>query len=306
MSKQASRTWAKASRDSLVEQKHLMSSAVSLLALNPLVWPAVLLAWLLKASKHASEYPIVRTLLYLLAVLWTHIVIYSIRAVTPLCFVYAGIILSFTVGLLRTPVWLQSLLPTHSIFGCVALTYTLVEVVFYLYTLRRARTLQRRVTGPELGIARRWLCYRRVETSAPFVLPMPMPRSCVYWRMFKHLREPATVELVSPSGRRIAAEPRSDDSYTLGDVSPHHYNERTSPDPEDGHPLEFLRGWFYNIPLKHIRHDNLMVFFAESQYKCTPFSTITRALLAVSNVLFLLFALSCRLHGHASARAVLC
>jgi len=313
----AGRSWARAERASLLEQQHLMTSAVSLLALNPLVWPAVLLAWLLSLSKKATDYPAVRTALYLTAVAWSQIVILSIRAVTPACFAVVALAVAAALDALPSAlvpppavssVW--GALLRHPVLQAVALSYALVEVLFYFWTVRRAQRLQRRVVGPELDITRRWLAYRRVEQSSVFVLPMCMPRNCVYWRRFKGLRggvqplEPvprsSTVQNLAidtsmrnqhsaspfaadgeltPSSRYIDAQGRPLGRHAFRNNIP-----SPSPSPtaetmllfgrsedaialapnEESHPLEFLRGWFYNIPLKHIRHDNLMVFFAEN------------------------------------------
>ena len=339
----ANRSWAEASKQSLLEQRHLMSSVVSLFALNPLVLPAVLLGWLLHASQRASAFPVVRTLLYILAVFWTKIVILSIRAVAPLCFaivaytlaVYAGPILAAATSASAdsassasaSAVASLSLLPGPLVVGgrgrlwdplgswsrVVLFLLAVVEVVFFFWTLLRARRLQGRVQGPELSVPRRWLAYRRVEQSSKFVLPMAMPSNCVYTKKFKHIRAVAAAESAGGSSRnnnshhphhhhhhsnnhqQSQSQPQPVDDglvtpsarYSHGEVSLPQYPQASqsrqpssssqghaqAQDPTlvplqsgvDAHPLEFLRGWFFNVPLRCIKHDNLMTFFAESK-----------------------------------------
>ncbi len=194
--KATQRSWATAKRDSLLEQSHLMSSVVSLFALNPFVWPALLLAWLLTMSKRMTQYPAVRTLLYLLAVYLVHLVIYSIRAVGPLCFIVVAAAAIELAGLVAFTAMLPSFLQSRGVYAAVLL-FCVAECAFYFWTLRRARILQRRVKGPELDVARRWLTYRRVEQSSVFVLPMCMPKVCTHWTRFSHLRKGAAASAKS-------------------------------------------------------------------------------------------------------------
>jgi hypothetical protein len=319
----ANRSWAEASKQSLLKQHHLMSSVMSLFALNPLVLPAFPLAWLLTLSKKASSYTVVRTALYLAAVVWSQAIIWSIRSVTPACFAYAAYFSAHaTILPAKWPL-------VRGWAGVVALLYALVEVCFYFQTLRRARRLQRRNAGPELSIARRWLTYRRVEQSSKFVRPMAMPHNCVYWKKFTPLRIHATSgtaasntctaltpssacsegssssceESVTPSARYMDSELRP-----LQHAAPHPFAAVDGPrmPAEETHPLEFLKGWFYNIPLKHIKHDNLMVFFAESQPPHGAHACVCHPLATVYPVCSLFASLSvvvpaCRLHGHAPA-----
>lgn len=285
----AGREWRAASKASLLEQHHLMSSAVSLAALNPFVWPGFLLASLLKLSKRFTQFPIVRTLLYIAAVCWSHAVILSIRSVAPTCFAYVGLVIA-SLLLPAWTSWVPLPLPQHgSVLGLVALVYSLVEVGFYFQTVRRAARLQRRVAGPEMGVARRWLTYRRVEASSRFVLPMAMPKTCVHWTKFKAIRWPNGV----PGSRSSSAHSASSDGHSASALVPidrssvcatvtpssRYMDSNLRPisfrthaaaaevlAPHEGHPLEFLKGWFFNVPLQHVKHDNLMVFFAESQW----------------------------------------
>jgi hypothetical protein len=239
----ANRGWREASKQSLAEQRHLMSSVVSLYALNPLVLPAILLAWLLTMSKLLTKYPVVRTSLYIMAVCWSHAVIIAIRAVAPACFIYAA----YAALHFALPLTYSAHLPIFTGWiGHGVLLFCLVEVYFYFHTLRRCARLQARVPFPSFSNARRWLTFRRVEEASRCVAPMRMPRNCVYWRKFKATRPN------HPNNRDTeqALQPSADHPLALAD--------------EGHHPLEFLKGWFYNIPLKHIKHDNLMTFFAES------------------------------------------
>ena len=281
LSRQARRSWNDASRASLLEQHHLFSSVVSLFALNPLVLPALMLGWILHLSKRASHLPVVRTLLYVAALGWVHAIILAIRAVMPLCVAFVLWTLVAQAANMLTIAALWN--PLHSWWGIGALLVAGVETLFYALTLRRARRLQARRTGPELSVPCRWLAYRRVEQSSQFVLPMAMPECCVHWRKFKHLRAAARAfgqgskaflereggatsrathavatvaeEGVTPSARYLD---RAGHPVVAASSSPTSHRQR--------HPLDFLRGWFYNVDLRHIKHDNLMAFFAESQF----------------------------------------
>lgn len=253
----AQRGWAIAEQQSLEEQKHLFSSVVSLYALNPFVLPVILLAWLLALSKLLTSYPTVRTLLYLLAVCWSHAVILAIRMVTPTCFLYFAYVCvhsflptSFTSGL---PV-------LTGIIGWFALAFSIVEIVFYFHTIKRARRLQARVPGPDFPNARRWLVFRRVEEASHCVQPMHMPKNCRFYRKFRNVRDThqSSNEAASPNYASVGGSPSP-----LVASRDHPFGRAA-----DGqHPLEFLKGWFYNIPLRKIKHENLMTFFAESQKK---------------------------------------
>jgi hypothetical protein len=215
----------------------LFSSVVAALALNPLLLPAAALALLLTLSRLLTRWPVVRTLLYISAVMWSQAVIWTIRAVAPLCFAYvACALLSWT---LPSPYsgWLPVL---HGALGAAVLVYAVVEVCFYFHQMLRCRRLQRRVAGPPFPQPRRWLMFRRVEEASQCVAPMAMPRNCTLWRRFHALRNNNN----SSSGH-------------------------TGLQDDERHPLEFLRGWFFNVDLQHVRHDNLLQFFAESHQHAT-------------------------------------
>ena len=271
MTRNASRQWRNATAASLQEQNYITTSVVSLFALNPFVWPAILLSLLLSLSKLVTRYPVVRTLLYLLAVGWCQLVIGTIRAVTPICFMYV------TAWMTRDhlPEYVTHYMPSDgSLYGKLLLLYALVECVFYLVTLRRAARLQRRIRCPPFPNSRRWLTFRRVEEVSHCVQPMAMPKNCAYWKKYKSVRQVASAfqngrEIeggqIEGEGVPVEGEPDKSISSSSSSSSPPLSPSRPFASSAPGeHPLEFLKGWFYNLPLKEIKHDNLMSFFAES------------------------------------------
>lgn len=200
----AVRGWREASRQSLIEQTHPMASVVSLYALNPLLFPAAILAALLSLSRKLTRFSVIRTSLYIAALAFVHTIIYSIRSVAPICALYA---FYATVHVLILPTHIAAVLPLiRGVTGIVLSLYCLIEVYFYFSQLSRSRQLQQRVTGPPLQSGRRWLTFRRVEQASKFVQPMVMPHSCVYWRKFKQLRNNQTATVTDTTTTTAAPQ----------------------------------------------------------------------------------------------------
>lgn len=270
-----------------------MSSVVSLWALNPLLLPAVLLAWLLTMSAWLTRYPIVRTVLYLMAVAWSQAVIAGIRCVAPISFLYVAYTMlgQYVLPSFSSAIILPALPYSSGLAGLVTFLYCFTEVCFYFSQLHRCSQLQQRIAGPLLSTSRRWLTFRRVEASSHCVASMKMPRECTYYTRFEALRPEFIRKLQERKERREKRKDQRRGSKALNNVD-HEDDVINTPSPSpdadqlvqsygsneldddqnplsvhsDGpHPLEFLRGWFFNIPLRHIKHDNLLVFFAESK-----------------------------------------